>query len=175
MWYVYSFTRDAVIKDHKLGGLGQQKLCFKIFFFDVDHFFKTIYWICYNIASVLCFGFFGPEACGILAPRPRIKPSPTALEDRVLTIGPPGKSLEQQKFIVSHFWKLEVWDHMSAGSAPSKERCISSSFWWFSGHLWCPFVVEASCWSLPLSSGDILPVDMSVSKSSLFMTSVKLD
>ena len=30
------------------------------FFFDMDHFFKNYYWICYNIASVLCFGFFWP-------------------------------------------------------------------------------------------------------------------
>ena len=36
-------------------------------------FFKEIicflsHWICYNTASVFCFGFFGPEACGVLAP-----------------------------------------------------------------------------------------------------------
>ena len=45
------------------------------------------YCFCY-----LCFGFFGPEACGILAPQPRIKPTPPALEGEVLTTGPPGKS-----------------------------------------------------------------------------------
>ena len=38
------------------------------------------------------FWFFGPEACGILAPRPGIEPAPPALEGRVLTTGPPGKS-----------------------------------------------------------------------------------
>ena len=26
--------------------------------------------MCYNIASVLCFGFLGHEACGVLAPQP---------------------------------------------------------------------------------------------------------
>ena len=32
-------------------------------------------------------------ACGILAPQPEIKPTPPALEGKVLTTGPPGKSL----------------------------------------------------------------------------------
>ena len=38
------------------------------------------------------FCFFDREACGILAPRPGIKPAPPALEGEVLTTGPPGKS-----------------------------------------------------------------------------------
>ena len=37
--------------------------------FDVDHFL-SLYWIRYNIASVLCFGFLASEACGILASWP---------------------------------------------------------------------------------------------------------
>ena len=39
------------------------------------------------------FGFFGSEACGILAPRPGIEPAPPALQGKVLTTGPQGKSL----------------------------------------------------------------------------------
>ena len=39
------------------------------------------------------FWFFGLEACGILTPRPGIKPTPNPLEAEVLTTGPPGKSL----------------------------------------------------------------------------------
>ena len=39
------------------------------------------------------FWFFGPQACGILAPRPGIEPAPPALEGEVLTTGQPGKSL----------------------------------------------------------------------------------
>ena len=39
--------------------------------------------------------FFGPEACGLLTPRPGIEPTPAALEGEVLTTGPPGKSLSQ--------------------------------------------------------------------------------
>ena len=44
------------------------------------------------------FWFFGPEACGILAPRPGIKPAPPALEGEVLTTGLPGKSQGQLIF-----------------------------------------------------------------------------
>ena len=57
----------------------------------MDHFF-SLYCICYNIASVLCFGFVAPEACGVLALWPGIEPAPPALEGEVLTTGPPGKS-----------------------------------------------------------------------------------
>ena len=39
------------------------------------------------------FWFFGPEACGILAPRPGIEPATPVLEGEVLTTGPPEKSL----------------------------------------------------------------------------------
>ena len=39
------------------------------------------------------FWLSGHEACGILAPQPGIEPSPPALEGKVLTTGPPGKSL----------------------------------------------------------------------------------
>ena len=41
----------------------------------------------------LYFGFFGREACGILAPQPGIEPAPPALEGEVLTTGPPGNPL----------------------------------------------------------------------------------
>ena len=39
------------------------------------------------------FQFFGCKACGNLAPQPEIEPAYPALEDKVLTTGPPGKSL----------------------------------------------------------------------------------
>ena len=53
-------------------------------------FFLSLYWLCYNTASVL-FWFFGQEACGILAPQPGIEPEFPALDGEVLTTGPPGK------------------------------------------------------------------------------------
>ena len=86
-------------------------------FFDVDCFF-SLYWICYNIASVLCFIYFCREACGILAPRSGIEPSPPALEDKVPTTGPPGKSrlygLEWLMIILLMILmkiKLSMWRH----------------------------------------------------------------
>ena len=39
------------------------------------------------------FWCFGSKACGILAPQPGVEPAPPALEGKVLTTGPPGKSL----------------------------------------------------------------------------------
>ena len=42
---------------------------------------------------VFDFFFFGPEACGILAPQPGIEPAPPALEGSVLTTGSPGTPL----------------------------------------------------------------------------------
>ena len=38
------------------------------------------------------FWFYGQEACGILAAQPGTEPLPSALESKVLTTGPPGKS-----------------------------------------------------------------------------------
>ena len=55
--------------------------------FDMDHF-KSLYWICYNIASVPCFGFLAVRHVGSLATQPEIEPVPPVL--KVLTIGPPG-------------------------------------------------------------------------------------
>ena len=50
-------------------------------------FVCVFYWTCYNIASVIMFWFFGEEAWGILVPQPGIKPTPPALEGKVLTTG----------------------------------------------------------------------------------------
>lgn len=59
----------------------------------MDHF-KNLFWICYSIASIFMFWFFGQEACEILAPWPGSKPAPPTLEDDVLTTGPPGRSFQ---------------------------------------------------------------------------------
>ena len=66
----------------------------KRFFFDVDHF-KSLSWISYNTVFVLYFGFFfGLEACGILVPWPGIETTSPAVEGKVFTTWPPGKSPE---------------------------------------------------------------------------------
>ena len=74
---------------------------FFFFLFDVDHF-KSLYWICYNIAPVLCFGFLVP---GHVGSRPRIEPSCPALDGEVLTTGPLGKS-QQDSFCNLSNWRL---------------------------------------------------------------------
>ena len=53
--------------------------------------FESLYWISYNIASVL-FIYLGLKACGVLAPQPGIEPTSPTLEGEVLTTEPPGKS-----------------------------------------------------------------------------------
>ena len=60
-------------------------------YFDVDHVFKVLS----LLQHCFCFMFwlFGPEAYGVLAPRPGIRSAPPVLEGDVLGTGLPGKSL----------------------------------------------------------------------------------
>ena len=44
--------------------------------------------------NIYIYGFYGHEACGILAPQPGIESTPSALEGKVLTTGLSGKTLE---------------------------------------------------------------------------------
>ena len=60
---------------------------------------SSLYWICYNIASVSCYVFVFcfvlfccNKVCGILAPWPGVKLASPALEGEVKTIGLSGKS-----------------------------------------------------------------------------------
>ena len=74
----------------------------KRFFFFSCRPFKSLHQICYSIASVLCFGVFGWEACGILAPWPGFEPTPLTLVGEVLATGPSGKSLHCIFLIWTH-------------------------------------------------------------------------
>ena len=62
------------------------------FLFNMERF-KSLYGICYNIASVLWlfFFFFATAHNEILTPQPGIKPTAPVLEGKVLTTGLPGK------------------------------------------------------------------------------------
>ena len=67
-------------------------VCFIRFFlmwaiFKVFIKFVTIFILFYVLV------FWGYKACGILTPQPGIKPTPPALEGKVLTTGLPGKSV----------------------------------------------------------------------------------
>ena len=78
----------------------------------MDHFLKSLlnllqYCFCF------IFWFFGREACGILAPWPGIKPTPCALEDKVLTTGLPGKAQVFNHFdLIFYVWcKIRIHFH----------------------------------------------------------------
>ena len=79
--------------------LHEALLAFIFLFIFFKRFKKNLMWTIFK-ASIefvtillhFMFWFFGPEACGILAPRPGFKPTPPALEGQVLTTGQAGKS-----------------------------------------------------------------------------------
>ena len=54
-----------------------------------------------TVLFVLCFWFFVCEACGFLAARPWMEPSPPALEGKVSITGSPGRS-HLVPFITTH-------------------------------------------------------------------------
>ena len=60
------------------------------FFFNVDHF-KSLYWICYNITSALCFEFL---PWGMRKLSSQTRDWTHTLEGKVLTTGCPGKNPE---------------------------------------------------------------------------------
>ena len=60
--------------------------------------------MCYNIASVLSFGFW-PQGMWDLSPGSGIKLPAPALEDEVSTTGPPGKS----PILVSKIFELLIY------------------------------------------------------------------
>ena len=63
----------------------------------INHFFLFFFFksLLNLLQCCFCFmfWFFGPKACGILAPWPGMEPSPHAFEGKVPTTGLPGKSL----------------------------------------------------------------------------------
>ena len=66
------------------------------------------------------FWLFGPEACGILSPRPGIEPTPCTLEGRILTAVPPGKSPIYLIFLKIFSWYLVL---------SFKKYCLLK--WWY--------------------------------------------
>ena len=78
-------------------GLVQWSFLHHYFFFS-----PSLYWICYNVASVLCFALFLPcPAVWDLSSPTRLKLEPPALEGKVLTTGLPGKSLQSPISFIS--------------------------------------------------------------------------
>ena len=78
----------------------------------MDHF-ESLYWICYNIASVSCFGC---KTCGISGPQPGIEPTPLVLEGEVLTTEPLRKSPLWifRRDLGTPYIQREPWSRVSA-------------------------------------------------------------
>ena len=62
------------------------------FFFLIGTIYFEVFIECVTILLLLYVLFFGYETYGILAAQPGIEPASPALEDEVLTTGPPGLS-----------------------------------------------------------------------------------
>ena len=78
--------------------LSRKCFFFKVFFifFWCGPFLKSLLnWLQHCFSFFLFWFFFGHQAFEILAPPPGIKPTPHALEDKALTIGPRGKPLKK--------------------------------------------------------------------------------
>ena len=93
----------------------QEPIEFFFFFFDVDNFKSLLnlfeYCFCFT------FWLFSHWACGLLAPWPRIEPTPSASEGEMLTTGSPGKSLET--------WRISLCNSRTRTNIP-RRRCLSS-------------------------------------------------
>ena len=86
--------------------------------------------------------FFGPKACGILAPWPGIEPAPPTVEGEILTTGPPGKSLtrvsntlERIASLANPNYQLNHKPHLFSFERRMKFIGILHSKLWFSFHL----------------------------------------
>ena len=112
----------------------------------MEHFLKSLYWICYNTASILWFGFLTLRR-GILASWSGIEPTPPTLEDEGLTLdhlgSPKGHSWwDLRKFHVM----MEVLENgEEAGSGPLEQTVFLA------------FPV-AICPALPSTSSPIRPM-----------------
>ena len=99
-WYVQWFSIWTWVFSRDLDLKPALVLFLKISF-DVGYF-KTLCWICHNIAFASCFAFW-LEACGVLAPQPEMELAPPALQGKVPTTGPPGKSPSSLFFLRKSF------------------------------------------------------------------------
>ena len=99
----------------------------KFFWVQIIYFKYFIKFV--TISFLFMFRFFVCEACGILAPKPGIKPRSPAVENEFLTTGPPGKShkagilflrdhlnffflrFSRHQYIGPMEWWTKIWEH----------------------------------------------------------------
>ena len=88
--------------------------------------FKAFIEFCYNAASVLCFSFCASRHMGILASRPGIDPTPSALEAEALTMdhqGGPSIASNNILFLVPWTWR--PWFHVYTPIPWSIQPCAA--------------------------------------------------
>ena len=82
---------------------------------------RTIFKVFVEFVTILLlffmFWFFGLEACGILAPWPRIQPTTPVLEVELLISRLPGKSLDH----FGSLWNLSLCTWLTSVSSPWKD------------------------------------------------------
>ena len=107
---VRTMGKLALLWLSRVDTLGVDVCSFFFFFWCGPFFLKSLL----NLLQY-CFYFmfwpFGPKSCGTLAPWPGIEPAPPALEGKVLTTGPPGKSLN----VCSYDWAWAAKMLLSVG------------------------------------------------------------
>ena len=105
------------------------EIFFLVFFFFWCGTFLKVFVEFLTILFILCFGFFGSEVCGILAPQPGIELARPALEGKVLTTGPPGKSQGSFNFLFLAIMGLQLLLELFSSCGAEVPHC--------SGFSWC--------------------------------------
>ena len=103
-------------------------------------FWKSLYWICYNIASVLWFFFWlGHKIFGIFASQAMIEPAPPALE---------GKVLITREIPIYSFLNIGKWRHKD-GRKPAPSHLTRKGRGCFLPWSVCPWDLWFPCHVLP--------------------------
>ena len=93
--------------------------------------FKILMWTMFKVfiecITVLLL-FYEHKACVILAPRPGMKPTPSALKGEVVTTGPPGKSSEVL-FLMLLRWVALLLRGLGSAQPVTGDDLLGRKFW----------------------------------------------
>ena len=116
----------------------------------MDHF-QSLYWICYNIALVLCFSFWLRGMWDLSCPTRDLTRTP-ALEGKVLTIGPLGKLIATFSWLLESMCREGKWDRVDTRWCSSSDTPFQGLFSPLISHF-CAFGCWVCCLKWPLSLG----------------------
>ena len=114
LWFRNGETQSREMKckenfwNHWKKGMALVSLIFFFKIFWCGPFLKSLLNLLQNYLCFMFWFFWPPEACRILAPWTGIEPSPPALESKVLTTRPPGKSWELNMLFFLKTWVVSV-------------------------------------------------------------------